>query len=335
MAIMHFAVTAVGRSQGRSATGAAAYRAAEKIKDERTGQVHDYTRKQGVEHRELILPAGVAVQGRAEIWNKAEAAEGRKNSTVAREYEVALPAELPAQSRKQLALDFARHLAGRYGVAADVAIHRPGRGGDRRNHHAHILTTTRRISQDGTLGQKTRELDDLKTGEIRRIREAWAHLANRAMERAGLSERLDPRSLKDQGVEREPSVHLGPAAAQMERRGIQTDRGNINRLALRPDQVARRAAVASRSDLEATAGVDPPAPSAPISTGALDPGRAWAEDRLKQFRAEQEAQKAQAARAAAEARLKQYRAEQEAKQKAAEVQQNQGKAKGRDPGLGR
>ena len=171
MASFHLAVKTIGRSAGRSATAAAAYRAGVEITDERTGLVHDYTRKQGVEHSALVVPADAPAwaNDRAALWNAAEQAETRKNSTVAREYEIALPAELSAEARRELALGLAREISERHGVAVDVAIHAPGREGDQRNHHAHLLTTTRRIGPEG-LGEKTRELDQKTSGEVERWR---------------------------------------------------------------------------------------------------------------------------------------------------------------------
>lgn len=219
MAIYHCSIKTVGRSQGRSATGASAYRAAECIVDERTGEIHDYRRKGWVEHTEVILPQGVGPVARDKLWNTAEASENRKNSTVAREYEIALPEELNRDQRQALALEFARHLADRYGVAADVAIHAPGRGGDHRNHHAHILTTTRQIAQGGELGAKTRSLDDRRSGEVERIRATWGHLVNTALEMAGHSSRVSHKSLEDQGINQNPGIHWGPTVTAMERRG--------------------------------------------------------------------------------------------------------------------
>jgi len=200
-------VKTVSRSAGRSATAAAAYRAAVEIADERTGLVHDYSRKSGVEHREIVLPNGAPewAADRAALWNAAEQAETRKNSTVAREYEIALPAELPAQERRELAMAFAREISERHGVAVDVAIHAPGREGDQRNHHAHLLTTTRRLGPEG-LGEKTRELDQRQSGEVDRWRERWAELQNRALERASITERVDHRSMKERGQEPVPEL---------------------------------------------------------------------------------------------------------------------------------
>jgi hypothetical protein len=219
MASFHLAVKTIGRSAGRSATAAAAYRAGVEIVDERTGIVHDYTRKQGIEHREIVTPADAPewARDRAALWNAAEQAETRKNSTVAREYEIALPAELSADERRALTLDLAREISERHGVAVDVAIHAPGRQGDQRNHHAHLLTTTRRIGAQG-LGEKSRELDQKTSGEVERWRGRWAEMQNAALERAQVAERVDHRSHQRRGTEQEATVHMGPGVMAMERR---------------------------------------------------------------------------------------------------------------------
>jgi hypothetical protein len=196
MAIYHLSVKAVSRKAGRSATAAAAYRAAERIECDREGRVHDYSRKQGVEHAEIIVPFEASwARDRSVLWNAAEAAEKRSNSTVAREYELALPSELPASERVALARAFGQAVSDRYGVAADIAIHAPGREGDHRNWHAHVLTTTRVVTAEG-LGAKTRQLDDQKTGpeQVKELRSLWAEMANQALERQGCSERISEKS---------------------------------------------------------------------------------------------------------------------------------------------
>lgn len=151
MAIFHLSVKTISRSAGRTATAAAAYRAGVEITDERTGDVHDYRRKGGIESAELVLPAEAPewASDRNAVWNAAEQAETRRNSTVAREFEIALPSELSAIERQRLARDFAREIVDRHGCVADVCIHAPDRGGDNRNHHAHILLTTRRLKPSG------------------------------------------------------------------------------------------------------------------------------------------------------------------------------------------
>lgn len=237
MAIYHCSVKPVSRGAGRSGTAAAAYRAGVCLKDERTGEVHDYTRKQGVEHTELVFPSGVNMS-REELWNAAEGAEKRKDARIAREFELALPAELNKEQRRELATGFARHLVEQYGVAADVALHEPNRKGDQRNHHAHILITTRQISTQG-LGNKT-DLEqedkalraqgkDTGRQQIETLRAAWAAQCNRALQRAGHHERVSHKSLAAQGIEREATSHLGPVATAMERRGERSERGDLNR----------------------------------------------------------------------------------------------------------
>jgi len=219
VAIYHLSVKSISRSAGRSVVAAAAYRAGQELTDERQGMTHDYTRKQGVEDAFIVAPAGADwAQDRNALWNAAEAAEKRKDAKTGREYELALPAELDADARKELARDFARELVERYGVVADVAIHEPGREGDNRNHHAHILTTTRTAGEEG-LGAKTRILDVASTAsaEIEHMRGVWARQVNMALERHQVEQRVDHRSFERQGREQEPTRHMGVSATALER----------------------------------------------------------------------------------------------------------------------
>jgi len=219
VAIYHLSVKSISRSAGRSVVAAAAYRAGQELTDERQGLTHDYTRKQGVEDAFIVAPDGADwAQDRNALWNAAEAAEKRKDAKTGREYELALPAELDADARKELARDFAVELVERYGVVADVAIHEPGREGDNRNHHAHILTTTRTAGADG-LGAKTRVLDVASTAsaEIEHMRGVWARQVNTALERHQVEQRVDHRSFARQGKEQEPTRHMGVSATALER----------------------------------------------------------------------------------------------------------------------
>jgi ATP-dependent exoDNAse (exonuclease V) alpha subunit len=237
VAIYHCSIKPISVSGGKSGIAAAAYRAGECLEDKKTGEIYDYTRKQGIEHTELVLP-GCVEYDRESLWNAAEEAEKRKDARVAREFEVALPAELTAEERRELAVDYAKSLVDKYGVAADVAIHEPNPKGDVRNYHAHIMITTREVDEQG-FGKKTDlELSDKALREqdkpvgreqIKELRAEWAERCNLALERAGYEERVSHKSLKEQEIDREPTVHLGPIATEMERRGIQTDRGDINR----------------------------------------------------------------------------------------------------------
>jgi len=243
VALYHLSVKAISRGGGRSAVACAAYRQAESLHDERTGQTHDYERKRGVEARLLMMPDGVGGSAtlagenwtaeRERLWNAAEAAERRKDARVAREYELALPHELDAASRRRLVTVFAGELVERFGVAVDAAIHAPGREGDRRNWHAHVLTTTRKATPEG-LGEKAAiELSDtaraklgLGSGatEIEGLREVWGALINRELERAQVAERVDHRSYARQGRGEQAAQHLGPAASSLERKAARPAR---------------------------------------------------------------------------------------------------------------
>lgn len=233
MAIYHCSIKFISRGAGQSIIAAAAYRHACKLDDVRTGEVHDYTKKQGLESSAIYLPVGVNAEwakDRSKLWNQVEASEKRVNSRLGRDVVLALPAELSELQRGELAGEMARHLADRYGVVVDVAIHLPSRHGDQRNHHAHMLMSSRRITAQG-FGEKARELDDKERGpeEVEHIRAAWARMANRALERAGQHVQIDHRSLQGQGIKRLAPLHLGPSASAMERRGVSTRIGNRNR----------------------------------------------------------------------------------------------------------
>ena len=190
----------ISRSAGRSATAAAAYRTAERIEDQRTGLVFDYRARGGVDHVEILAPADAPdwVQDRAALWNAVEQAETRKNSQVAREIRLALPHELDHAQRAQLVRDFCQREFVDRGMVADIALHAPGREGDERNHHAHILLTTREIGPEGfTTKNRDWNAKELLEG----WREAWAQDTNRALERCGTHERVDHRTLEAQRVE--------------------------------------------------------------------------------------------------------------------------------------
>ena len=192
----------ISRSAGRSATAAAAYRSAERIEDHRTGLVFDYRARGGVDHVETLAPADAPawVQDRAALWNAVEQAETRKNSQVAREIRVALPYELDHAQRVELVRAFCQREFVDRGMVADIALHAPGREGDERNHHAHILLTTREIGPEGfTTKNRDWNAKDL----LESWREAWARDTNHALERCGAETRVDHRTLEAQRVEAE------------------------------------------------------------------------------------------------------------------------------------
>ena len=204
----------ISRSQGRSATAAIAYRVAERIEDRRTGLTFDYAARSGVDHTEILAPdhAPDWVRDRSELWNRVEESETRKNSQVAREVRVALPDELTHAQRVALVRDYAQAQFVDRGMVADIALHAPGREGDERNHHAHILLTTREIDAEGSVpggGFTTKNRDWNKVEVLEGWREAWARDSNAALERAGIEDRVDHRTLVAQ---RDEALELALAA---------------------------------------------------------------------------------------------------------------------------
>lgn len=239
MAIYRCEIKTVSRSQGASSVAGAAYRAGLELTNELTGERHDYTRKTGVLASGIVAPPEAPgwAQDAARLWNAAEAAETRKNSVVAREFLVSLPHELTEGQRIELARDLTAELVGRFSFAAMFAVHAPDKHADERNHHVHILATTRAMGSTG-LGAKTRELDDRKSGAVDELRGMVATTINRHLARAGVAARVDHRSLMDQqlaaadagdfakaaNLERTPEPKVGRAATVATRRGQRSPR---------------------------------------------------------------------------------------------------------------
>lgn len=244
MAIYHLSTKPIKRSSGRTATASSAYRSGAKLEDKRTGKIHDYTKKSGVVFSKCLLATDDNIQelDRSELWNLAEQSEKRKDARTAREIIVNIPHELPESERQKLVDDFAIKLSKDFGVGVDYAIHLPDKHGDNRNHHAHIMMTTRNATYENDelkLHDKTRlELSNTKLQklglpktqeQIKQLRENWANITNKALERNNIDARIDHRSYAEQGNDQIPTVKLGWKASALERKGIKTDRGDINR----------------------------------------------------------------------------------------------------------
>ena len=228
----------ISRGNSQSAVASAAYRSGARLDDLRTGETHDYTRKQGVVHCAILAPDDAPdwMHDRAKLWQAVEAVERRKDAQLARELQLSLPHELTHEQRRALVHDFVREHFVSHGMVADVAIHAPGKHGDDRNHHAHVMLTMRDLTADG-FGNKRREWNNPDT--LLQWREAWAREQNRTLERHGHAERVDHRSYEDQGIDREPTQHMGPTATDMERNGNPSRIGGENRE--REDRNADRA----------------------------------------------------------------------------------------------
>ena len=238
MAIYHLSAKPVQRSKGRSVVAAIAYRAGCVILDKRTGIKHDYTKKYksgGIVHSEIVVPDGIVIPSRNDLWNWAELSEKRKDACTGREYEVNLPYELSDQQRVSLTQNFSKFISNQFGIAVDFSIHKPTQkdikgGADPRNYHAHIMTTTRKITNDGL----TEKADIEKAGRKRKLdlentRKLWADTTNQFLEMAGLEQRIDHRSLEAQGLNRKPTIKMGWESMAAERAGYKTVKGDINR----------------------------------------------------------------------------------------------------------
>ena len=270
MAIFHLTIKLVKRAEGRSATAAAAYRSGSRIFDQASGKAFDYSNRHGVEGTEIVLPdsregeSNEWARNREVLWNAAELIEKRKDSRVAREYEVGLPHELTNEQRFALTRAYSQELANRFGVAVDFAIHRPHKAGDERNVHAHILTTTRKVEAQGLGIKADPELSETKRAknglvpgpdEFVQLRDRWESLCNEALLTHGHEIRIDRRTLKDQGIEREPTTHVGPVVMERIRRGKDSkvmDRINEERQAAARETL-ERAIEAKRLERESRA----------------------------------------------------------------------------------
>ena len=252
IAIYHCNISIVSRGKGKSAVAAAAYRSGEKLINEWDGMTHDYTRKGGVVHTEILLPphAPPSFSDRSTLWNSVELHEKAGNAQLAREIDAALPIELSREEQLRLVREYCSSQFVSKGMCVDFAIHDTGKG----NPHCHIMLTMRPLDERGQWAAKSKKEYDLdENGERIRLpsgrykthkvdlvdwndkgnallwRKAWADISNEFLERAGSPERIDHRSNAERGIDEIPTVHMGVAACQMEKKGIATEKGELNR----------------------------------------------------------------------------------------------------------
>ena len=248
----HFKITIVKRSQGQSAVAGAAYQSGERLFSEYDQKTKFYNKKKELVHAEIMLPshAPPGFADRATLWNAVEAVENQWNSQLARRIVLALPVEVPKEQYLPMLKEFCNEQFVSKGMIADFAIHDKGDG----NPHAHVLLTLRAMDEHGKWLPKARKVYDLdENGERIRLpsgnwkchkestvdwndqkygeiwRQAWQDTANRYLEAIGSPERLNLKSYERQGIDKIPTVHMGPAVSYLERKGIQTNIGNLNR----------------------------------------------------------------------------------------------------------
>ena len=248
----HFKITITQRSRGQSAVAGAAYQSGEKLFSEYDLKWKSYVEKQGIVYTEIMLPAHAPPEysDRNTLWNAAEKIEKQWNSQLARRIVLALPREVPADQYPAMLQDFCREHFVSHGMCVDFAIHDKSDG----NPHAHIMLTMRAMDEQGKWLPKSKKVYDLdENGELIRLpssnwkshkedtvdwndqgkaeiwRHCWEVITNDYLERNDRPERVDLRSFERQGIDLAPTIHLGPAVTQMEKRGIETDMGNLNR----------------------------------------------------------------------------------------------------------
>ena len=230
MAIYHFSAKVISRAVGSSAVAAAAYRSADRLRDERLGRSHDFSNKAGVVHSDVLLPEGADEQwrDRERLWNDVEAAELRKDAQLAREIEFAIPREMIEDQGIELARDFVRREFVDRGMIADLNVHWDIGLDGLAKPHAHVMLTMReiRIGEDGNaeFGAKVRDWN--RTELLTHWREVWADHVNERLAALDIDARIDHRTLEAQGIDLEPQHKIGPAASRMAAEGLEADRAN-------------------------------------------------------------------------------------------------------------
>ena len=253
---LHTHVDIVARSKGHSVIAKAAYNARDKLQDEYYGKTHDYSKKTDLVFSKIFLPEHIPKEfsNREYLWNEVEKIEKSKNSQLARNLLFELPRELNEQERIKLISEFIEENFTSKGMIADCNIHNPMASDHEEQPHAHILLTLREIDSEGKWKPKCRKeyiLDEngekikLKSGnyksrkvnlndwnepdKAKEWRENFSKKANEYLARNNIDKRIDPRTFEEQGREELPQIHLGTSSYQMEKKGIQTERGNQNR----------------------------------------------------------------------------------------------------------
>ena len=226
----------LSRGKGASVARAAAYIMRQRVQDERTGAVYDYSG-----NKDKALWTGIFAPKGAPEWasdlqklcDEIEAAEKRKDAQLLLPIELSLPHELTLEQNRWMLQDFIKENFTRQGYAAIAAIHAPPEGGDQRNIHAHLLVTLRTVHECGFAKTKKQQQENYmaRSERVEALRASWEKHLKHHLKRHGFekeAEAVSCKSLKDQGIDREPGVHIGPAASQMMKRGAKTERGDIN-----------------------------------------------------------------------------------------------------------
>lgn len=261
MAIFHLNESNISRSDGRSAVACAAYRACEKLEDQTFGKTQDYTKKKGLKYKKIFAPfhTNEDLLDRQNLWNEVEKKEFnangsmKANARLAKEYTCALPHELTDLQRIHIVNDFCTKFIRKHNVIVDACIHAPHENDetDNKNYHVHIMFTTRSINENGELGKKQRAFNDFGPQILKDSRATFASVVNTVLEEAGLDERIDHRSYKDQGLDfLEPTHHEGHEVTALRRQGLDTE------ISLKNDVIKAKNLDAAREYQQVIKGLD-------------------------------------------------------------------------------
>jgi len=213
----------------RTCCGSAAYRAGEKIIGD-DGVYHNYTRKNGIKHAEIMLPEGAPewMKERQQLWQAADKAEKRKDAQLFREFEMSVPNEFTDELAVCVAQKFIKRNFTNQGMVADFALHDPKYKDGHQNKHIHVMLTMREVTPEG-FGKKNRDWNDMSL--VEEWRENWAYYCNETFRILERNEIVEYQSFAERGIDRIPQEHMGVAATAMDRRGIETEkRKRLNKI---------------------------------------------------------------------------------------------------------
>lgn len=271
----------VKRSKGQSAVEKASYISRSILVSEYDGQTYRPKYHEDLVHSEISLPQNAPKEyaDRATLWNAVELSEKGQKSQLARMLKASLPNEWSYELAEEVVRDYVQRNFVDKGMCVDWAIHDSENDKGQRNLHIHVLLTMRPLTENGEWGAKTKKiyvldengeripLIDKKTGQQKvdkRNRKQWkcqtvestdwnsrenammwrrdlADTINATNEQLGIAVHWEHRSFKEQGIDKEPTIHIGAVANALERKGIQTERGNINREIIRGNVLLEQA----------------------------------------------------------------------------------------------
>ena len=258
MALYHFSVRNVSRGKGQMVVASAAYISGQRIFDSYYNKIHDYTSKSGVIFTEILTPEYVPerLTDRETLWNEVEHVERNNKAQLAYSFDIALQNELTLEENIRLAKEFCQEQFVARGMIVDLAVHEGKAENEEEpdNPHFHVLVPIRPFTEEGIWGNKQRReyildedgnrVKDAKGKDmfnavsttgwndpelLKEWRRAWTEKVNGKFRECHMASRIDHRSYKEQGIDLIPTIHEGYEVRAMEKKGIKTVIGELNR----------------------------------------------------------------------------------------------------------